>query len=347
MLEDKIGVIGICTLDGPVVPNGNHLRWSFPPDLGFPPKGFRMYRKPGGAKPKDGIHFSQLPLNVDLPEDLRIDGVGLIAHPSGRKLRCREVGTNRVLIITPAIRAQLELRFPQPIAYAKVEMTGSGSSVVRAYQNKRLLAAVSVDTQVGEVTCAGITRLTIDLGSRQISSITYTTEADACNDTSWTLIKTLSLASDVQEALGRFESGLKNYYTASPDSARQRYQQGAHEIVLWLKRLLSPTGDFFEDPEAPPNELKIRSAVDGPTSSATYLQSVFLLAALDPNIARLMSLYWVDAFEPSGQPVIEPPKKIDSTITRSREPGRIATGVAAYYLTWVHLQLHNLQSSRT
>jgi hypothetical protein len=91
---------------------------------------------------------------------------------------------------------------------------------------------------------------------------------------------------------------LKNYYTASPDNARQRYQQGASEIVLWLKRLLSRTGDVFEDPEAPPNELKIRSSVEGPASTATYLQSVFLLAALDPNISRLMSLYWVDAFEP-------------------------------------------------
>lgn len=35
MPEDKIGVIGICSLGGPIGPNGNHLRWSFPGDLGF------------------------------------------------------------------------------------------------------------------------------------------------------------------------------------------------------------------------------------------------------------------------------------------------------------------------
>ena len=309
MPEDKIGVIGISTLDGPIGPNGNHLRWSFPGEVGFPRKGFRIFRRLGGAKPKDGIHFSQLPVNVDLPEDLRIDGVGLTPHPSGRKLRCLAVGPNRVLIITPTLRAQLEVEFPEPIVYAKVGITGSGSSIVRAYQEKQLLTTVSVDTQAGEISCAGITRLTIDLGARQLNSIGYITEADACNDTNWTLIKTLPLPTDVQEALSRFESGLKNYYAASPAAASQRYQQATSEIVFWLKRLLSPTIDFFEDPAAPPNLLKIRSAVEESTSSAAYLQSVFLLAAFDPNVARLMSLYWVDVFEPPRQQTIEPPRK--------------------------------------
>lgn len=307
--EDTIGVVGISTLDGLIGPNGNHLRWSFPRELGFP-DGFNIYRK-GPGKPKDSIPFAQLPLNEDLSEDLKIDGVELIVQPPSSKLRCRLEGTpgRRVLFITPANQAQLELRFPQPIATVQVRLRGPGSSAVKAYHNARLLDEVTVDTEPGQVSCAGITHVTIELGKRSISLIGYTTEADACEDTSWTLIQKLKYPKDDKEALSRFENGLKNYYVASQDDAEQHYKQGAEKIVRWLGRLFSPTAEFFEDPDAPPHQLKIRSTSEKHVSSATYLQSVLLLAALDPNIARMMSLYWVDLYEPSEHQVAEPPQK--------------------------------------
>lgn len=306
--EDTIGVVGISTLNGPIGPNGNHLRWSFPRELGFP-DGFRIYRKVPG-KPKDSIPFSQLPLNEDLPEDLKIDGVELIAQPPSSKLRCRVEGTpgRRVLFITPANQAQLELRFPQPIATVQVRLRGPGSSAVKAYHHAKLLDEASVDTELGQVSCAGITRVTIELGRRSISLVGYTTEADTCLDDSWTLIQTLEWPKDAKKALSRFESGLKNYYTDSQGNATQHYEQGAEKIVLWLSRLFSPTEEFFEDPEAQPHQLKIRSTDEKHISSATYLQSVLLLAALDPNVARMMSLYWVDTYEPSEHQLAEPPQ---------------------------------------
>lgn len=289
MAEDKISVVGISTYGGLIGPNGNHLRWSFPGRLGFPTQGFNVYRKSSREKPNRRMDFSP-PLGIaDLRDRLETDGVELIPGTSGG---------------SPASGARLEVRFPQSIAHVQVEIIGGGPTTMWAYRDTRPLAHVSADTEVAEIYCAGITRLVINLGSRQILSIVYATEDDVCRENSWAPLKSLLPPRGAQEAMReRFESGLSNYYAASLNDAREKYEpRAAAELILWLSRLLLPTDEFFEEPDARPDLLKVRSPRGSHMRGATYLQSVFLLAALDPNIARLLSLYWVDAFEPSRDP---------------------------------------------
>lgn len=306
MAEDKIGVVGISTWDGLVGPNGNHLRWSFPGWLGFPARGFYVYRKSVREKPKRRMNLSP-PLSIaNLRAAVVIDDVELIPGASSG---------------SPASGAQLEVRFPQSIAHVQVAIIDAGSSLIRAYRDRRLLAQVSASTEVAEIYCAGITRFVINLGSRRLSWIAYATEEDICRDNHWALLKCLLPPRDAQEVLEeRFESGLSNYYATSQSDAVEKYAPRVHELILWLNRLLSPTAEYFEEPGARPDLLKIRS-VGSHMRGATSLQSVFLLAALDPNIARLLSLYWVDAFEPPaprvrdaacGEEVLEPPRRDQS-----------------------------------
>lgn len=304
--RDTIGVIGISTLGGPVRPDGNHLRWSFPARLGFPPKGFQVFRRPS-QKPSDkSISFSGLLLNVDLPPDLRIDGVQFLTHPGGRRLRCRQSNQQRSLYITPANLAQLELRFPEPIVHLRLEFSGSGHGALRAFRDRTFLGEVLGGGTVRDLFCSGATRFIVELGSGQLKSVLFTTAAAACNARDWQLLKDLQLANVGDEALELLEAGLMNYYTPDLMSARTRYQEPASEIVTWQQRLLYPTADSFENPDDTPDRLKVRSQDKGPTT-ATYPQSLLLLAALDPNIARLMCLYWVDAYAPTFPALLAPP----------------------------------------
>ena len=44
-----------------VRPAGHHLRWFFPRELGVPPDGFRIFRRPSELKPRTAVDFSTLP----------------------------------------------------------------------------------------------------------------------------------------------------------------------------------------------------------------------------------------------------------------------------------------------
>jgi hypothetical protein len=69
-----ITVMGIRPRPGSVGPSGHHLRWMFPPALGFPPKGFLVYRRPSGNfKPEGCLEFAQL--SGALPSGGEVEGV--------------------------------------------------------------------------------------------------------------------------------------------------------------------------------------------------------------------------------------------------------------------------------
>ena len=304
-MADQIGVVGISTLNAAIRPNGNHLRWTFPRQLGFPPKGFRVFRRETKKLSEAPLKFSELPLNVDLPENVTIDSVQFSARPAGRHLRCRESTQERVLHVRPSAGAQVELRFLEPVVHLRFELGGSGYGAVRAFSGKRLVAQVTSGGSVREIFCHA-DRAVIDLGAGEIRSIRFTTHSTACNFNDWQLLKKLPLPTSDDEALRLLETGLKNHYSPDVNTARVRYKKSASDIVTWLKRLLSPTSEFFTDPDTEPHLLKVRSDVEGPTT-ATYPQSLFLLAALDPNVARMMCLYWADAFEPDTPAELPPP----------------------------------------
>jgi hypothetical protein len=306
--EEKIGLIGITTLDGPVRPNGNHLRWTFPPALGFPPNGFQIFRRDSKKPSGKSLSFSELPLDVPLPDDLQIDNIQFLTHPGGRVLRCRVSNQERRLSISPSSSAQLELRFDERLAHVRVTFSGSGYGAVTAFRNKRAVARVVTGDSVRELFCAGANRIIIDLGPGEIRAISFTTEASACNAGDWALLKKLPLPDKHDDVIKLLEPELKNYYASSRDAAKIRYDSTASEIVEWRGRLLAPTDSVFENPQSAPHLLKVKSGDEKP-STATYPQSLFFLAALDPNIARMMCLYWVDAYEPATPALLAPPNK--------------------------------------
>ena len=307
MPEQSIGLIGISTLEGPVRPHGNHLRWTFPNAVGFPPTGFLIYRRNSKKYSGKSLDFSELPLDSPLADDLTIDNVHFLVHPGKRVLRCRQFDNERRLYVTPSIGAQLELRFSEPIAHIRIAFSGSGFGTVTAFRGKRAAAQVSTGEAVRELLCAGATGIVINLGAGEIRSISFTTESSECNAGDWSLLKKLPLPTKSEDALKLLEPELKNYYASSMDAARSRYELAATEIVTWLGRLLSPTDSIFEDAQSPPHMLKVKSGNQKP-SAAAYPQSLFFLAALNPNIARLMCLYWVDAYEPITQALLPPPR---------------------------------------
>jgi hypothetical protein len=126
---------------------------------------------------------------------------------------------------------------------------------------------------------------------------------EACGDARWQPRRKLLPALSTSELLSRLESGLKNRYARDRAQAESRYSGQLQDMLEWLAGLQDPAGSSlgFEDISAPPHLLRLKRDPKVPLQGVRP-QSILLLAALDPNIARLLGLYWVDRFDEPGGP---------------------------------------------
>ena len=115
-------------------------------------------------------------------------------------------------------------------------------------------------------------------------------------------VATLPLVADAEAAKSRLEPGLANRYAADISTAVQRYTPELPALVDWLWLLQTPHANAFANPGAPPDQLRLRHTDPDAPVRELAPQSILLLSALDPNIARFLSLYWVDADGAPGGP---------------------------------------------
>ena len=112
------------------------------------------------------------------------------------------------------------------------------------------------------------------------------------------------LPASVNDLRNRLEKGISNRYINDRDQGLTRYGEQAGEMLEWLLALQRP--DFarrFEDPTASPDRLQFkRDANDMDKPLNVYPQQILLLAALDPNVARMLGLYWVDRYDVANGP---------------------------------------------
>ena len=307
MPSELLGVLGICPKADSILPAGIHLRWSFPREMGFPGKGFTIFRRRSGLKPKyRGVSFGALRLNEPVPSNLTIDGVRFVLSPPTTQLVCRAgTGGARFLEIDPAVAGALELRFNDPVVHVQVEIqTVTAPSVLRAYYGNRLVAA-SATTGSGSraVTAPAIDRVVLELGFARLVNVNYATVRDLSSDASWGVpIAQLPLPANASQALALLGTDLRNFYAADANAAVRRYERRASDMVAWLQLLQSPGSNVFLNPGQPPPLLRMGADQGTGVSAVVQPQSVLLLAALDPNIARMLCLYWTDRFTAVGEP---------------------------------------------
>lgn len=316
---ERLSLIAIKPSESDLAPPGIHLRWSFPPSWGFPPKGFELYRSHSSRFAWTTLHWpaslEDLVSGGQLSNPLQGDG-WIVAFSNIAKLY--PVGSSlRPLSITQQGGTQpgkLQIHLTEPVVRVRVHLRGvSGSVYLKAYAGKRLTDQHVIDaTQAGasvtlRVDAPWITTVELPLnGFTTLDQVDIQTEKAICNSERWgNTIQHLPLVQSEGEALGRLENGLSNYYAPSQNAAYQRYGNKLADLLGWLRVLLQPEipSEASTDFRTTPDQLSLRlnNAPDALISELKP-QSMLLLSAVDPNIARFLSLYWVDRFDDDNGP---------------------------------------------
>ena len=324
MANEHIAVTGIRPRDGSIGPPGHHLRWAFPEQLGFPAEGFVIYRRPsGGFKPDQCFDFTKVPNNQIVVSGSSLEGV---FFPSTVQIR----RSNSNLTVDSPSPELLELRFPVPMAFVRISVRGvQGSVQLRAYAGLQFIAASPPTNNSGflEVTAPHITRVTIPLNFRTLVSVCHLSMDAVCEDKDWGQpIAQLPLLRSVDEALKRLETDLQNRYAPTGrEPAVQRYKRELGALLKWLNLLQNPTSAAFANPGARPDQLRLTALkVDSPLQSI-HPQAMLLLSALDPNIARFLSLYWVDQYSANDPP--QPGRAYDYKVVGGSEDYNVGCGL--------------------
>ena len=320
MSSSYLGVVGIRPDPRSVGPRGHHIRWSFPAERGFPPAGFRVYRRQSAGIKLDCRAFADAATGrgatrVDTWSDDGIalhppPGLTLTAVPGQPWLDCgAAAGGGPALLrvdLDPPVVA-LEIRFGPP---------GSPTPTLRAFDGGRLVAE-SRDATVADadgvrairVSGPVMTSATVSVTFAELHAICRLTLEAACAG-AWGAPRHLPLLAPppstaaatqlVRTVLG---PDTMNRYVASLDAAAARYAPEVIGLLEWLRALLDPEGHDSSgrqrmrdpDPEHFLPAVRLVVSRDGKSPlQGIRAQAVLLLAALDPNIARLLCLAWVD-----------------------------------------------------
>ena len=321
MAADRLAVLGIRPVEWSVRPAGLHLRWTFPPRLGFPPGGFEVYRRPAKRldPPCIGLTFEK---DRVLPSGTTIDGVTLHVHESVILRGTGEAGLAVESVATSGGAGPLPLRMtfdgPAVTVAVRVREPRSGAPIVlRAFDAAdRVVAEATAQAAAGadvslslRVDAPLIDHATLGLDAARIERICVETEARVCAESWGRPAKELPLLASVEPTqvaailADRLGHDVRNFHAADLDVARERYGPGLPELARWLAALVHGDPDRIQerDQGEPPSRRRAVPRRAGSALSAVYPQSMLLLAALDANVARLLSLGWVDRFGAAGE----------------------------------------------
>jgi hypothetical protein len=254
---------------------GVHLRWAMPTGVGFPAHGFRLYRRRhvAGSTPaldlttivfsgttsftsKDGgLRFSSTAgLRVDASWGSPPQPV-VVAQP-GTITITRTAALRELRITTVSTSAPKLAVYDGDLPLSVTPLTTTSGPTT-----SWLVAADRFDRVV--VTCGAVADL-------------YDVHATPCTESiasGWTQIATLALPPDAATATARLPSAWTSRY--SPDD------------VSHLMEVVGLVGGgakaYASDPPSTP-----------PSQFVVHPQSLLLLAAIDPGVARMLGLYYMD-----------------------------------------------------
>ena len=122
MAIEHLSLTGIRPREDSIGPRGHHLRWAFPKQLGFPGKGFVIYRRPsGGFKPDQCLNLTKekVPTGQILANGSSLEGVSF-HYPGSIQIR----GNSENLKVVPPSPDLLELCFSEPMAGLRIDVEG-------------------------------------------------------------------------------------------------------------------------------------------------------------------------------------------------------------------------------
>jgi hypothetical protein len=322
LLQDpRLSLRTLGSIDDEQIIDGVHLRWSFAPELGFPPHGFRLSVRP--SRQAEGqvadIAAAAGPLVGNPPPGLRTDGV-TVHRADGRPLaierRCNSisvvVGPHRVVIAFRDGFGAPRRTVREVVLHGAVEQ---GTVTARALHGDRVAACGSAAQAPGSKDC---TAFSLRLQADAIDTV------ELSGDGLGVLLRVAYVIIDADDRHGDWE-GLAEF--CLPLDASPSYPcppQGTDPYAVAKSRLPDPSelppgapswddladrllGDGFaelvdtlqkmlDDPTPPHLQRFELTADEGDDDTVFRSQPLHhvLLGCLDPYFARIVGLYHVD-----------------------------------------------------
>ena len=292
---------------------GNHLRWAFASRLGFPPRGFDVYRRPHFTAPPVCVTLQGFTSNQDLGRRVALGNVLLESEKAIRTVE----------LVAAGGAPEIDLRNKPPLTIRPrevchrvrvfvVDLSGAGGTIrAVAFDGHVPVSAdrtvMSSAVQFLDLSADRIDRVVISAPAGAmngvLTQICYTTVA-ADAEVGWIRLNATSICLPLSDhrypAACRFAAAGQEWPTAArriPETVgaapvRARYAgQDFADLRDTLSRIYDPSDAPLStsDRSCPP------AAGDEQTPKFVHDPlGVVTLATLDPYIARMLGLYWID-----------------------------------------------------
>jgi len=295
---------GIFANPASILDNGVHLRWSLPPSKGIPDIINIFRRKSQGNAGSIRINpansnLVQLPLQYrDLTFEGSTSSFSLTETTLGKFYNVRLKDPSK----------KIRILFSENVTSCTIQLGQITKSKIRVFypdntlsheffaENSSNSSAVTIVAQNGRP----FKSIEIQLNFSYLYFIEFTGSKYLCDSEGWVLIGKIDNVNDIREGklLGRISATTKNHYIKSVRDI-ERYRPIAKNYRGLMTALQSPDERYFEKNinyssiDAIPFEKLTFKAKNG-SSSSLNAYNLLMLGCIDPNIARLAGLYFVD-----------------------------------------------------
>ncbi|MCC6629295.1 MAG: hypothetical protein IT340_18055 [Chloroflexi bacterium] len=286
----------------PPKPDGNHLRWAFRTDRGFPPKGFSVYRRDARKGEDQCLDLRHARTRQRYRGVFQI-GAFTFDAPSEVIIEDRIPPSGRFELRLPNVQP-LKIFLPRPANRVRIDCLQQASFRARAFAGQVMVAEVVVRRQREQFDLMAdfIDRVEIDGVESSLIDFCITTPAkdefDDLRRHGWELIAgPLDVPAAFADGAGRI--------LGDPVPISDAYGSWLGEAITTL---LDPANPL------PPHE-RVLYFIDGKSNSVppgtdpgkdamftVYPLKWLLLAALDPDFARFLGLGYIDETASSGRP---------------------------------------------
>ncbi len=300
-----IPTIGILPRPDSILDRGVHLRWQLPPSKGIPILTNIYRRKSVG----ENYTITRNPADsgeLNLPkryQELTFGGYspGMITLADNPNEKAYQVKINPM--------EKLRISFSENVEFVKLQLgridgvtiqvffpDGSFSHELEATSNNLENRSVEIRTNNGRP----FKHIEIPLNFSHLYSIEFSGNEYLCSSEGWDLIGKINNREDVfgKRLISRISDTTQNFYIKNK-SDFNRYRETARQYegllasFLELKRETFRPNPLFQSLQSTPfDQLQIQPKDDN--ADAVNAWNLLVFGSIDPNIARMLGLYYVD-----------------------------------------------------
>jgi len=302
--QNFLPLSGILANPSSILDKGVHLRWSLPPSKGIPEMIKIFRRKSNGASSSIRIN----PANSELAQ-LPSRYSELSFQGANNSFSLTETQYGRCYKIKPVDPAKkIRIEFSESITACTLQLGNVNKSKIQVFYPDNSLAYEFFAENSSAFSLFHITApkgrpiksIEIQLNFLYLYFIEFTGNQYLCDSKGWDLVGEIDNAKDVKEnnLINRISQTTRNHYIKS-NLDRNRYRPIAEQYSGLLTAMLSPSERYFNKTDGVGNIASIPfSALTfksrNPTDPRINAYNLMMLGCIDPNVARLAGMYFVD-----------------------------------------------------